>query len=335
MLLVADSHLGFDWPSKPRVERRRRGDDFYENLARATRRALAGDVDLLVHGGDLFHAPEIPLWVAERGYALLLEVAAAGVPVALVPGNHERARLPYPLLCRHERVVLFDRPKSLRIETEKGAVTLAGFPYARRVRASFRELLAETRIESANDETRLLLVHHAFEGATVGAHDWVFRDAEDVVRGSDVPAVSAVLSGHIHRQQVLTHDLAGHLLRAPVAYPGSVERTSSAERFEDKGLLLLDFEAGRLVRHERVPLPARPMRRATLAVGPDAALPLRDQLERLVATTPRDAVLELCVSGTPMALESRALGARALRELFPESVNVRVSPRAFAGEPRW
>ncbi len=81
MLLVADSHLGFDWPSKPRVERRRRGDDFYENLARATRRALAGDVDLLVHGGDLFHAPVIPLWVAERGYALLLEVAAAGVGV--------------------------------------------------------------------------------------------------------------------------------------------------------------------------------------------------------------------------------------------------------------
>ena len=32
MILLADTHLGFDYPIRPRSERRRRGEDFFNNL---------------------------------------------------------------------------------------------------------------------------------------------------------------------------------------------------------------------------------------------------------------------------------------------------------------
>jgi 3',5'-cyclic AMP phosphodiesterase CpdA len=76
ILLIADTHLGIDLPLRPRVQRRRRGHDFFANLDRALQPALDGEVDAVVHGGDLYyrsrvpagsqHAPEILLIVAER-----------------------------------------------------------------------------------------------------------------------------------------------------------------------------------------------------------------------------------------------------------------------------
>jgi len=43
LLLIADTHLGFDLPVRPRVARRRRGHDFIANYRAALAPALAGD----------------------------------------------------------------------------------------------------------------------------------------------------------------------------------------------------------------------------------------------------------------------------------------------------
>ena len=51
VLLLADTHLGFDQPVRPRVERRRRGPDFFANTRLALAPALRGEVDLVVHLG--------------------------------------------------------------------------------------------------------------------------------------------------------------------------------------------------------------------------------------------------------------------------------------------
>ena len=59
LLLLADTHLGFDLPERPRVQRRRRGHDFLANYARALAPALQGDVDLFVHAGDVFDRPQV------------------------------------------------------------------------------------------------------------------------------------------------------------------------------------------------------------------------------------------------------------------------------------
>ena len=112
ILLVADTHLGFDLPFRPRVQRRRRGHDFFANLEIALAPALDGQVDLVVHGGDLYYRSRVPPALVEMAMAPLLEVARSGIPVYIVPGNHERSRIPLNLWTTHPNLHIYDRPRT-------------------------------------------------------------------------------------------------------------------------------------------------------------------------------------------------------------------------------
>ena len=68
------------------------------------------------------------------------------------------------------------------------------------------------------------------------------------------------MESHIHRGQRLSRCLDGTPFAAPVFYPGSVERTSFAERFETKGYLVLHARAGRVETFDWRPLPTQPPR---------------------------------------------------------------------------
>ena len=265
ILLLADSHLGFDLPVRPRVERRRRGHDFLANHERALAAAREGKVDLVVHGGDVFHRSRVPPSLVFQAFRSLVEVAESGLPVFVVPGNHERSRIPHDRMWAHPNLHVFSRPRTIVVEVRHRRVALAGFPYQRQgIRERFTDVLRETGWRRERADLHLLCMHHCVEGATVGPADYMFRNAPDVIRCSDLPPeFAAVLSGHIHRHQVLRHDLQGRPLPTPVLYPGSVERTAIAEMGEEKGFLLLkvdpDAHGGEVVRHDFVHLPTRPM----------------------------------------------------------------------------
>jgi exonuclease SbcD len=255
VLFLSDTHLGIDLPARPRVARARRGPDFFESFERALAPALAGEVDVVLHGGDLHYRSRLPAWLSEAALAPLRRVADAGVPVLLVPGNHERGRMPYPLLALHENLHLFDRPRTVTLEARGLRVAFTGFPHAREVRQRFPALLAEARRGEGPAAVRLLCLHHCVEGATCGPGNFTFRDGSDVIRRADLPRdVAAVLCGHIHRHQVLR--AAG---RPPVIYAGSTERTSLAEAGEAKGYLLLEVGAAGLTTLQFRPLPDRPL----------------------------------------------------------------------------
>jgi 3',5'-cyclic AMP phosphodiesterase CpdA len=130
VLFVSDTHIGFDWPTRPRIVRRRRGDDFFQNFERALEPARKGEVDVVVHGGDLLYRSRVPAWLAETALAPLKRLASSGVPVLLVPGNHERGRIPYPLLAVDEDLHVFDRPRSVVLDAAGVRVAFIGFPYA-------------------------------------------------------------------------------------------------------------------------------------------------------------------------------------------------------------
>jgi DNA repair exonuclease SbcCD nuclease subunit len=49
---LADTHLGFDLPFRLRIQRHRRGPEFFANFERTLMPALQGRVDCVVHGGD-------------------------------------------------------------------------------------------------------------------------------------------------------------------------------------------------------------------------------------------------------------------------------------------
>jgi DNA repair exonuclease SbcCD nuclease subunit len=328
VLLLADTHLGFDDPARPRVVRRRRGPDFFARYEDALRPAMRGQVDLVVHGGDVLYRARVPAGLVQRAFEPLKRVADRGVPVFVVPGNHERSRIPFALLAHHPRIHVFEVPRTFRVVAAGLRVAVAGFPFARVVdESTFPRLVAATAWSAEPADVRLLCMYQAVEGAVVGVHEFTFRRGRDVVPGRTIPrGLAAVLSGHIHRAQVLDHDLQGRPLAAPVVYPGSVERTSFAERLERKGHALLRFRGddhgGRLVERRFVPLAARPMRVIEVdAVGRGGA-EIEQVLRTRLAELPIDAVVRVAVVGRPGASAERVLCASGLRAIAPATMNI-------------
>src|SRR5215510_4620872 len=237
VLFVSDTHIGFDLPRRPRVARRRRGDDFLQNFDRALEPARTGEVDVVVHGGDLLYRSRVPAWLAETALAPLKRLASSGVPVLLVPGNHERGRIPYPLLAVHEGLHVFDRPCSVVLDAGGVRVAFIGFPYTHDIRRRFPQILAAASRQSTTADVRVLCLHQCIEGATCGPGNFTFRFGADVIRIADLPRnVAVTLSGHIHRHQV--REPRG---LPPVIYSGSIERTSFAEAAETKGFVVLEL----------------------------------------------------------------------------------------------
>ena len=308
VLFVSDTHLGFDLPARPRVVRRRRGDDFFRNFELALDVARSGGMDVVVHGGDLLYRSRVPAWLVEAALAPLKRLASSGVPVMLVPGNHERSRLPYPLLALHDNLHIFDRPRTVTIDAGGVRTAFIGFPYTPGIRRAFSETFAAAARDSHPADIRVLCVHQCVEGATCGPGNFTFRFAPDVIRTADLPPdVAVTLSGHIHRHQVLRPPR-----RSPVIYAGSVERTSFAEAPETKGYVVLNLAQSGLGAFEFIDLPARPMVIRTVSLGGVRPSEVLDRVAAAIESTPPDAVVQLRVAGpVPPALTAATLRSLA------------------------
>ena len=328
LLLLADTHLGFDLPTHPRVDRRRRGPDFFANTRLALEPARRGEVDLVVHGGDLLFRSRVSDRLVQQAMEPLLEVARLGVPVLLVPGNHERSRLPLSLWTVHPNLHIFRVPTTFAFDVHGLRVAIAGFPCSRLGRDQFGSLLTQTGYRDTPAELHLLSMHQTVEGATVGVQNYTFRSGPDVIPGRDIPAdLAAVLSGHIHRAQVLRQDLAGRQLAAPVIYPGSVERTAFAERSETKGYYLLGFDPapdgrGLLSTCRFVPLPTRPMTVLELDLAGQAPEQLSAAIRSRLTKLNPDSVVCLFMSTAPSLDQLPVLSASSLRALAPSTMDV-------------
>ncbi|HOT97380.1 MAG TPA: metallophosphoesterase [bacterium] len=324
ILFLADTHLGLDAPLRPRVQRRRRGDDFYANYLTALQPAFDRQVDLVVHGGDMFFRSRVHPSLVESAFAPLLRIADLGLPVFIVPGNHERSNIPRSLLESHPRIILFDRPKTHVLTLRGRRVALAGFPNVRdNPGGAFTQEVERTGWKRCDVEIRLLCMHQAVEGAQVGVQNYTFRGGDEVIRGSDIPAgFHAVLSGHIHRHQVLTRDLAGRQMNAPVYYPGAIERTSFAERKEEKGYLIVTVEGKGKIRHQFVPLYSRPMIDLLVEGSSGSTDRIREALIRQIAALDANAIVRLRLADPRTAPLISALNDRWLRSVAPPTMNI-------------
>jgi DNA repair exonuclease SbcCD nuclease subunit len=263
--------------------------------------------------------------------APLVKVADAGTPVYIVPGNHERSSIPLHLWTAHPNLHIFDGPKTFLWSGPQGSVALSGFPFARKIRDRFSELVSQTGFVERHGVPRLLCMHQTVEGAQVGANDFTFRSGVDIIRGRDIPAgFSAVLSGHIHRAQTLTQDLRGRALAAPVIYPGAIERTSFAERAEEKGYVILtiglsDRDKGALLNVSFEQLPARPMISIVLEPTHADLNVLSAQLKGKLSELDPNSVARVVIKG-PKAEDARQiLSAALLRELAPPTMNINLA----------
>ena len=340
LLFLADTHLGFDFPFHPRIKRRRRGLDFFSNFRRALKPAHNGEVDAVVHGGDLLYRSKVPARLVDMAFEPLREVADKGVKVYLVPGNHERSRIPFGLLSLHENIHIFSKPKTFFLEKRGRTLALSGFPYCRHnVRHLFPNLLEETGWRQAGRLgcLNLLCVHHLFEGAKVGPVNYTFRNGDDVIRTSDIPEeFLGVLAGHVHRYQILKTGLNGLPLKSPIFIPGSIERTSFAEKDETKGYLILEIDPslsnGRVLsRWFFCELPARPMVKVEVNVTGLSPQNLRRRLETALQRLDPNSVVKIEIRGNPEKESLPVLRAAQLRKICPKKMNVELS---FPGQAK-
>jgi len=333
LLLLADTHIGLDFPLQPRIERRRRGYDFLNNFRLALKPALQGEVDLVIHGGDLFDRSHVPEALVQIGLEPLLEVAEKNVPVLLVPGNHERSKIPLQLWRNHPYLTIFDQPATKRLDIHGNRVAISGFPFTRKIGTTFSTMLNATRYRDFPADIRLLCMHQSVEGAKVGPINFTFRPGKDVIRGSDLPSeFAAVLSGHIHRAQTLVNDLHGQKLPVPVYYPGSVERTAFAEQKEDKGYLKItlqpgDHNNGNLIKTTFERLPARPMVIINFFLDHQSEQQIQTELVKKLTAIDPNAVVHLRLMGEVSPEQWRVFSAENLRTIAPASMNLEVGAK--------
>lgn len=331
LLFLADTHLGFDYPFRPRVQRRRRGEDFFANLNRALEPARKKMVDAVIHGGDLLFRSRVSARLVDMALAPFKNIADQGIEIYIVPGNHERSKIPFRILSLHPHIHIFDSPRTFVLEKAGSRLALSGFPYCREnVRARFPALLRETGWQDyqAGSSGHVLCVHHCFEGAKVGPVNYTFKYNEDVIRHKDVPRdFAAVLAGHIHRHQVLTQDLLGKTLPTPVYIPGSIERTSFAEKDEKKGYLILALGTGKndrlsVHRHEFVELPSRPMVQVPISPRGMDEIKLQAYIHKSLRSLSPQSVVKLDIQGCVPEVCLPVLRAASLRDLAPKEMNI-------------
>jgi len=336
ILLIADSHLGFDLPLRPRILKNRRGEDFFDNYRKALKPAFQKKVDAIVHGGDLLFRSRVSARLVDRAMQPLKELGDLGVDVFLVPGNHERARIPYGILCLHPRIHIFNYPRTFIYEKNGTRIGFVGFPFQRgNIRSSFPHILLNTGWQDAMKKCRVffLCVHHCFEGATVGPGNFTFKNSEDVIRHEDVPDnFTAVLSGHIHRAQILTKNLRGRMLKVPIFYPGSLERTSFAEMKERKGFIILNLFPGehadkRLLTWKFQALTARPMNIIKLSASGMDPDRMKIALRKYLESVEPNSIVRLDLYGPLDQRCFSVLQAASLRKFCPPQMSVSVRLR--------
>lgn len=336
ILFLADTHLGFDMPQRPKVERRRRGSDFFDNFMLALEPAFRRRVDLVVHGGDLLYRSRVPDSLVVKVFEPLIRLAETGMPVFIVPGNHERSKIPVSIFESHENIRIFNRPRTYTFTGNGIKLALSGFPFVRNNSgSSFPKMVKKTAWSGTDSDIRILCMHQIVEGAVVGPSGYTFREGPDVIGLSDLPACfDLVLSGHIHRCQSLLSDTPDRPLKAPVLYPGSIERTSFAERGEKKGYLVITVEqqkkrSGCKVDWSFVELPARPMVRISIDPAACSAGELLRQFSTLISDLHPDSVVKVVVKGQVTHELRPFLTTANFRALAPSSMNIDLVIRRF------
>ena len=229
---TGDTHVGYAQYHSP-VRRQ----DFLDAFEAVIDDAIEGEVDAVVHAGDLFHdrRPELPDLMGT--ISVLRRLDDAGIPFLAVVGNHESTR-------GGQWLDLFERlGLATRLGDEPTVVGDTAFYGLDHVPVSRRDDL-DYAFADHDADYAALVAHGLFE--PFGYADW---DTGEVLAESDV-AFDAMLLGDNHTPDVAEVDGTW------VTYPGSTERASASER-EGRGYNLVTFDADAAGGDDRVEIRRR------------------------------------------------------------------------------
>lgn len=334
-IFFSDTHLGFDFPVRPRINRRRRGQDFFDNFQKVLDFARNARVDFVLHGGDFFFRSKVPAFIIDLAYTALLDFLESGIPFYVVPGNHERSRLPDSLIFSHPNLHVFNEPRTFELNLAAGKLSLTGFPFERNyIRNNFLSLLNQAGWHKTTPSAKLLCMHQLVEGAQVGPWNNTFHFGKDVIKKKDLPSnCAAILVGHIHRRQILKIFNESKDMIIPLIFSGSVERTSFNEKYEKKGFFEIELTepSGHnwQVKYAKfIKLYARPMIDIQISDVKNIHR-IKSYLQAQVKQLDKDAIVRLKFTN-PMTTQVRTmLTADFYRNIFPPTMNFQSNTDIF------
>lgn len=340
---LADTHIGVEnygrLDSKSGLNSR--VVDFLRRLSQAIDMALEREVDVCIFAGDAYKNQR-PNPTFQREFARRIKrLAAEGIPVILLVGNHDMAtadRAASSLdifgVLDVPGVIVADRDELHQITCRRGQpLQVATVPYPQRSRLISREqyqnmtlddldmelsrLLAETFADLASeakerpDVPTVLATHLSISEAKQGSEQSVMigRDVTILKSLLSDPAWDYVALGHIHKHQELNQGQ-----HPPIVYCGSLERIDFGEEGERKGFVIAQLERGRC-EWEFVPVSARPFVTIRLDVT-SSEDPMTDILDQLMQHPIEGAIVRLIIKATEaqeILLDDRPI-RQALRE---------------------
>jgi exonuclease SbcD len=274
ILACSDTHLGQPLEGLPPQVRLQDQADVLQRIADL---AHEENVDLLLHGGDVYHRPNPPAEVEHvfRDFITALN----GIPVVVIGGNsaHDGAMGRTAPQLFDDRIVVSRRPEVHRVAGVFVA-TLPNVPSAQYVAArdggdrdeANREIAdhllkvaSGLRAEIAEDELAVLLLHWSISGAALPTGLSTDHLREPVLPLPELEALGfdAIIAGHIHKPQVLDSGIATTPGReGSVFYAGSPLPLDFGETSCEHGVWILeaDVSDGETVARF-VPIPSRPL----------------------------------------------------------------------------
>ncbi len=316
----SDTHLGFsdlDVTNEEGINQREA--DFYKAFTDVIDAIIETKPDYVIHTGDLFHRASPSNRAITFALTQLKRLESAAIPLVIIAGNHSTPRTSssspilgalqtldnvHAVFEQHYEPIVFDD------------IVFYALPHINDERIIPDEL---NRIEANIDPKKknILMMH-----CSVGAHylmhefgEWVYpKEREDLFEKMDYVAL-----GHWHGFGAVGKHLN-------VYYAGSTERTSSADKRDDKGYVLLELGDAVTVTHHTIPL------RKSLSFSIDAEK-YEEELAALDLSEIQNALVEVRLYNLT-ASSSIDITNKAINVLFEEALHVKVKRefKAVEGE---
>ena len=248
---LADTHLGFSALTRlcPTTGRNQRAVDIEHAFAAAVTHIIeAGDIDLVLHAGDVFHHSRPPMQTLIFFVQQMRRLEAAGIPTIVIGGNHDTPRLRNAgsvldlcaVACRN---VLFatgyDWERFPLIFKDRKVVVTA-VPHG-----AFTNEQPPNAMLTENDAINLLVAHGSFDLAVQHDRRGGADEIEDALLD---PRYDYIALGHWH-----IHERK----RTNTFYSGSTERIGLSDLTAKPGYVRVALGAGGEPAIEHVALPAR------------------------------------------------------------------------------
>lgn len=244
---LADTHLGYRAHHRidPATGRNQRAIDFERAYAAAIDDILTREVDLVVHGGDVFHHTR-PSWSAMSWFVRQTRrLEAAKLPVVVIAGNHDTPRLrtsgsAFGLLELALSDVRFVTGYELgEVPLDELDLLITAVPHGALTNPN-------PPIPDPRPDVWNLLVTHGFvPGVVKHRHEPGEEELDAQLLDTNFDYIAL---GHYHLWGPAS---------ANACYSGSTERTGWSDRESTPGYVIVDLDDKVSIEH--VPLPARPM----------------------------------------------------------------------------